>query len=122
MKDSQKNGLWGEIFAARYLREKGYEVVSANYRSRFGEIDIIAQDDAYLCFVEVKTRGADAIAAPGESVDAAKQKRISLTAAQFLTQNPTARQPRFDVLEVYLDAQSRNVKIRLLQNAFDSTI
>lgn len=46
-----KSGVWGEIFAARYLRDNGYRIITANFRSRLGEIDIIAQKGNYMCFV-----------------------------------------------------------------------
>ena len=49
-------GKLGELAAGRYLRENGYEIITANYRCRLGEIDIIAKQNKYICFVEVKTR------------------------------------------------------------------
>ena len=63
-------GAAGELFAARYLREHGYQIVAANYRCRLGEVDMIAQDGAYIAFVEVKTRREDALYAPRAAVTA----------------------------------------------------
>lgn len=96
-------GAAGEVLAARFLRDRGYEILAANYRCRFGEIDIIAADDEYIIFVEVKTRGEGALYAPREAVTAAKQQRIRKTAMMYLKQYPTDRQPRFDVIEVTAD-------------------
>ncbi len=93
-------GAAGEVLAARYLRDQGYELLGANYRTRFGEIDIIASDGAYIVFVEVKTRAQNSYYAPREAVTAAKQRRIIKTALLFLSQHPTKLQPRFDVIEI----------------------
>lgn len=57
-------GAAGEVLAARFLRSKGYTILVSNYRTRFGEIDIIAVDAQYIAFVEVKTRSEDAYYAP----------------------------------------------------------
>lgn len=93
-------GAAGEVLAARFLRDKGYRILAANVRSRFGEIDIIAADERYIVFVEVKTRGEDALYAPREAVTFQKQRRIAATAALWLQQHPSPLQPRFDVIEV----------------------
>ncbi len=93
-------GAVGETIAARFLREKKFTILAANYRCRFGEVDIIAADRSYIAFVEVKTRRADALYSPREAVTAAKQRRIMQTAALYLGNNPTSLQPRFDVIEV----------------------
>ena len=69
-------GAAGEILAARYLIEKGYRLLATNYRSRFGEVDIVAENERFLVFVEVKTRGENAYFEPREAVTAAKQQKI----------------------------------------------
>ena len=93
-------GAAGEVLAARFLREKGYEIRAGTYTSRFGEIDLIAVKATYLVFVEVKTRSEDGLYAPAEAVTAAKQQRIIKTAMLYLQQHPCALQPRFDVVEI----------------------
>ncbi len=93
-------GAVGEVLAARFLRDKGFEILAANFRCRHGEIDIIAADRAYIAFVEVKTRQSDSIYAPREAVTVQKQRRLIRTAGFYLSQHPTALQPRFDVIEV----------------------
>lgn len=93
-------GAAGEVLAARFLRDKGYMVVSSNFRCRQGEIDIIATRGDYIVFVEVKTRQENAMYAPREAVTAAKQRRLLQTAAIYLSRFPADLQPRFDVVEV----------------------
>ena len=71
-----KTGMWGEIFATRYLRDRGYEILSTNYVCRFGEIDIIAMKDGVMSFVEVKTRQSLKFWHPREAVNYYKQQKI----------------------------------------------
>ena len=94
-------GAWGEALAAEYLQKKRYKIVATNYRTRFGEIDLIAENRRYLVFVEVKLRKSDAFANAFEYVDKRKQERLRTTAEIYLSQNETTLQPRFDVVEIY---------------------
>ena len=93
-------GAAGEVLAARFLREKGYNLIAGNYRTRLGEIDIIAKDGDYIVFVEVKTRSEQALYAPREAVTFQKQQKIIRSAALYMERFPTSLQPRFDVIEV----------------------
>lgn len=110
-------GVIGERKAANFLIKKGYMIVDTNYRSRFGEIDIIAKNKKVLVFVEVKTRSTSSIARPKEFVDYSKQQKIIATAQLYLQSEKTSLQPRFDVIEVYCD---NNIikSIKHLENAF----
>lgn len=94
-------GAWGEALAAEYLRKKRYQVEAVNYRSRFGEIDLIVRNKKFLVFVEVKLRKSGSFASAREYVDRYKQDRLRITASMYLSQNPTELQPRFDVVEIY---------------------
>ncbi len=94
-------GAWGESLAADYLAKKRYKLVAANYRCRFGEIDLIVQNRTHLVFVEVKLRKNANFAKARDYVDRNKQDRIRITASLYLSQNPTKLQPRFDVIEIY---------------------
>ena len=94
-------GAWGELQAAAYLQKKHYKIITANYRCRYGEIDLIAANRKYLVFVEVKLRKNDRFANAYEFVDRNKQERLRTTAELYLSQYPTKLQPRFDVIEVY---------------------
>jgi len=122
--DLHKNqsGLWGETFAARYLRDQGCTIIAANVSNRYGEVDIIACDDEYIFFAEVKTRGENAIATPAESVSYQKQRKICGVAAAFLQKYKYDLQPRFDVIEVFFDENSKLKTINHIKNAFDSTL
>ncbi len=113
-------GRWGESLVAEELRRRGCRVVAAGYRTRFGEIDLIAEDGPYLLFVEVKLRKSDRFAPGRAFVDWGKQERIRTTAELYLVQNPTERQPRFDVAEVYAPLGTATAKPRIvyLENAF----
>ena len=115
-------GAAGEVIAARFLREKGYEIVGVNVRTRFGEIDMIAQKDSYLVFVEVKTRGEEALYEPREAVTNAKQSKILKTAAMYLRAHPTELQPRFDVIEVFAGVGDPLTPkaVDHIENAFES--
>ena len=94
-------GIWGEQRAADSLRQKGYEILETGYRSRYGEIDIIAADSQFVIFVEVKTRKDDRFSEAREAIDRRKIERIRQTAALWLSQHMIELQPRFDVIEIY---------------------
>ena len=113
-------GRWGEGQAAEYLRRKGYKVVDAGWRCRFGEVDLIVEKGGFLVFVEVKLRKDDRFAQAREFVDGHKQQRLLLSAQLYLSQNPTGLQPRFDVVEIYAPEGmgTQNPRIVHLEDAF----
>lgn len=114
-------GPWGEAQAADYLRRKGYTLVAANYRCRFGEIDLIVRNRRYLVFVEVKLRKSAEFAQAREFVDFRKQQRIRATASMYLSLYPTSLQPRFDVIEIYAPQgmETKKLTINHLEDAFE---
>ena len=114
-------GPWGEGQAADYLRRKGYTLVAANYRCRFGEIDLIVRNRRYLVFVEVKLRKSAGFAQAREFVDFRKQQRIRATASMYLSRYPTSLQPRFDVIEIYAPQgmETKKLTINHLEDAFE---
>ena len=113
-------GAWGERIAAAFLRRKGYKILDTGYRSRFGEIDIIASYKGFLIFAEVKLRKSDGFAQALEFVDSRKQSRLITTASFYLAETPTELQPRFDVIEVYAPqgVQTKHPQINHLEDAF----
>ena len=113
-------GRYGEALAAEYLRKKGCRILAMNYRTRLGELDVIAQDGRYLAFVEVKLRRSGAFAPARAFVTAEKQRRLRLTAEYYLLSHPTDLQPRFDVAEVYAPEglATRAPEIHYYPNAF----
>ncbi len=115
-----KAGIWGEVFAARYLRDNGFNIITSNYYTRMGEIDLIAREGSYLCFIEVKTRNENSVLRPFEAVDESKISRITLTAKSFIAMSKYDLQPRFDVVEVFLNDSFALVNINYIRNAFES--
>lgn len=113
-----KSGVWGEIYAARYLRDRGYGILCSNYSCRFGEIDIIASKNNTICFVEVKSRNKLTEIRPMEAVDEGKQKRLNLTAQNFIAYTKLKGEIRFDVCEVYLNDNDTLDRINYIKNAF----
>ena len=112
--NKRTEGTRGEILAREYLRQQGYRILAANFRCRYAEIDIVAQEGKYLVFAEVKQRSTPARGMGYEAVDGRKQKRICMAARFYLRRfhiSP-AMPVRFDVVSV---DQGR---IRLIRNAF----
>ena len=111
----------GEFLTVSLLEEKGYEIVERNFKCRFGEIDIIASDRHYVVFVEVKLRASDRFVRAGAYVTPAKQARIRTAASLWLAEHDTPLQPRFDVIEIYGDADTprRQRRINQIENAFE---
>lgn len=119
-RDSRLLGRWGEDRAADYLCRKGYRILAANWKCRFGEIDLVAEDGTYLCFVEVKLRKNAAYGPAAAFVDCRKQDKLRTAATLYLSRRPTDLQPRFDVIEVYAPQGVETEKPELfhLENAF----
>ena len=113
-------GRWGEALAADWLRKQGCRVLEANWRCRFGELDLIVQDGAYLCFVEVKLRKNSQFGRAGEFVDRRKQEKLRTAAELYLSLNPSVLQPRFDVIEINAPQgmDTRNPIVHRVINAF----
>ena len=114
-------GAWGEALAAEYLRKKRYQILEANFRTRIGEIDLIASNRQYLVFVEVKLRKNADFAMAREFVDHRKQGKIRSTAQLYLAYHPTRLQPRFDVIEIYAPEgmETKSPVINHLEDAFE---
>ena len=114
-------GSWGEALAAEYMRKKRYRILDRGYRSRFGEIDLIAANKQFLVFVEVKLRKTAQFAQAREFVDFRKQNRLRTTAEIYLSEHPTDLQPRFDVIEIYAPdgVETQKPVINHLEDAFE---
>ncbi len=115
-----KTGLRGEQLAARYLREKKYKILAANYSTKLGETDIIAltKDGQTLCFVEVKTRKPGQMLSPAEAVDANKEARLRTNAAAYVKREKSdSLNIRFDIIEVILH-DLFTADINHIENAF----
>ncbi len=117
--DKRELGNKGEAFAAEYYKKLGFAVTARNYSCRGGEIDIIAENEEYIVFVEVKTRSENSLYEPSEAVDFRKQKRLTIAATRYLTESESEKQPQFDVFEVYIK-DGRIFKVRRIENAFEA--
>ncbi|MDD5712038.1 MAG: YraN family protein [Smithellaceae bacterium] len=115
-----ETGKKGEDTAVRFLKKKGFRIVTRNYRCVFGEVDIIAWDGQCLVFVEVKSRRGDEFGAPQLAVGADKQKKLSHVALNYLSENGLRDiDARFDVLAIVM-AQNGPL-IEHIENAFEVT-
>jgi len=118
--DAASLGAAGEERAALHLAAEGWTILARNYRSRFGEIDIVASKEEEVALVEVKTWRALSRGDLEYAVDRRKQGRVALTARRYLADNPSlaGRRMRFDV--VFLGGDEAGV--RHIEHAFDGGI
>ena len=95
-------GVFGEEQAAKYLKKRKYKIVTRNFKTIFGEVDIVARNKKEIVFVEVKTRSSKSFATPAEFVDNEKISRITRVAEFFIKHYKCHLSPRIDVIEVYI--------------------
>ncbi len=114
MSDKRITGQEGEDLAAKALRKEGYRIIDTNYRSVFGEIDIIAEEDDCLVFVEVKRRKSRSFGISFDAIDDRKKRHIIRSAQLYLKVNryKADRRIRFDVVGIDGD------EIRIIKHAF----
>ena len=99
--------LFRSNIACNFLKKKGFKIIARNHREAHKEIDIIATNREFIAFVEVKTRSVDddlynAYGPPASAVNSSKRANLIEGARAYLRSNPTDKQPRMDVIEVYL--------------------
>ena len=110
-------GKQGEELACRELRRRGYAILARGYRTRHGEIDIVAMDDGVLVFVEVKARSDRRFGGPLAAITGLKQRKLTRMALDYLARSRTAGVPcRFDVVAVDLGEGQPHVEV--VTNAF----
>ena len=113
--DKRSKGNIGEDLAVRYLKSQGYKILDRNFHCRVGEIDIIAQENQTLVFVEVKTRWSKKFGEPQEAVTPWKLKSIIKTGQYFKLLHPKLSEDlRIDV--VAIDLESKFPKVELIKN------
>ena len=116
--DRQSLGKLGEDLACAELSRRGYELLDRRYRTRFGEIDIVARHQGAIVFIEVKARASAAFGDGAAAVTGFKQYRIGQMAVDFLSRRQLTDQPcRFDVVAVSFDRGRPRVDV--YENAFD---
>jgi putative endonuclease len=105
--------------AAEELTRLGLRILARNYACRRGEVDLVADEDGCLCFVEVRSRRAGSTVSPAESVNRPKQRRVVAAAKHYLARLGEARPVRFDVASVFL-SEREAPRVELIRNAFDA--
>lgn len=113
-----QKGKNGEGAAVRLLQQYGYRIRNQNWRYKNLEVDIIAEDEGILVFVEVKTRTGYAYGMPYEFVDATKQARLVRAANQYIAFNRYGGEIRFDVVSILYSEKDNTYDIRLIKDAF----
>ena len=107
------------------MKSQGFIILRQNYHSKFGEIDIVAENREYLLFIEVKTRKKNSPIPPAMAVNTSKQRKIVLTAFDFISKSRIDTNYRFDVAEVeYLVDENGEMKFSLnyIKDAFSTEV
>ncbi|ORU91508.1 MAG: hypothetical protein A6F70_00035 [Cycloclasticus sp. symbiont of Bathymodiolus heckerae] len=110
-------GQQGEDLALQFLQQKSLTLISRNYRSRYGEIDLIMEDKEHIVFVEVRFRSSENFGGALFSVDQRKQAKLIKCAHQYIANEPTHLGFRFDVIAI--SPASSQHEIQWITNAFD---
>ncbi len=120
MIDNKELGKIGEDITADFLKKHGYIIFKRNYHSIYGELDIVAEKDDLIVFVEVKTRFENALVSPAQAVNFEKQRRIRMTGKVFLSKTLDDYRCRFDVSEITVRVENGQYKysINYIKNAF----
>jgi len=117
---SKELGRRGEEIAVNFLKNQGYKIIERNYRCRRGEIDIIAQDNEEVVFIEVKTRWSLRYGLPEEAVSFYKRKHIIKVGLIYLQQHRFEEvNSRFDVVSILMEGEKVK-EVKLIKNAFKS--
>ena len=117
---NQELGQIGEELAVRELEDRGYAILARRYRTRHGEIDIVARDGDTIVFVEVKARATGELGTAAEAVADWKQRRLASMAMEYLARQRVAECPcRFDVVAIDAAAGPAPI-VAVLPNAFDA--
>ncbi len=120
MSESHSLGKNGERLAIKYLRQNGYRVLEKNWATGRKEIDIIAEDDEFIIFIEVKTRMADFQLHPRDAVSVPKQRNIIYAAQTYIQRNEIDKEARFDIITVVVDGAKH--ELEHIRDAFYPTL
>lgn len=112
----QSTGRWGEDQAVDFLEARGVQIISRNYRTTYGEIDIIGKMEGCLIFFEVKTRTTQDFGYPEESINSRKRRHLIQTAEAYTMQNPSDNEWRIDVIAIRR-ISGKSPEIMWFQNA-----
>ena len=115
-------GALGEEAAVKALKKRGYKIIERNYRTKVGEIDIIATDGEYTCFVEVRLRKNNDYGSPADTIDERKRRHIINTASIYAASKNIYDTPmRFDAVLINAEASGgklKNIRTEIIKNAF----
>lgn len=118
-------GKLGEDMVANFLKKQGCLIVRRNYHSKYGEIDIVAEKGEYIFFIEVKTREQESPITPVGAVSRSKQKKIVLTAKDYLAKLRVNVNYRFDIAEVVYSIDENgqfHASLNYIRNAFNEEV
>jgi len=119
-RENRRTGLYGEEAAIKFLRKNGYKILRTNFRTPFGEIDVIARSNGVMVFVEVKTRLSPSLGPPYLSVTKAKERHIIKNALCYLKRRGLVYSNwRIDVVSVKLNPSYKVEHIELIENAVE---
>ncbi len=118
--ERKKLGSHGEDLAVEFLKRRGYRILHRNFKLKFGEIDIVAQEGDTVCFIEVRTKTTDCVGTPFESITLFKQRKLSKLALAYLKNQYKSVEvrARFDVVAVVSEV-GKEETVEIIQNAFD---
>ena len=119
MNIKNKIGVFGQKLAVGFLQKRGFKILNENYHARVGEIDIIAEKEGQLVFIEVKTRLSDKFGLPEEAVDDRKKARMYETALQYMGKMQINHDNfRLDCIAIMIDKENKKAIIRQHKNIF----
>ena len=129
-RDKREIGRMGEDIAVLYLQRKGFKVIERNFRKPWGEIDIVAEKDGEVRFVEVKAVSRDTLPnvtremdyRPEEMVQPSKLRKLARTANLYMEQKRDKREFQIDVVGVILHERSRTARCRLFEQALEDNL
>ena len=118
--ERKKLGSHGEDLAVEFLKRQGYRILQRNFKLKFGEIDIVAQEGDTVCFIEVRTKTGDELGTPFESITPFKQRKLSRLALAYLKNQYKSVEvrARFDVVAVFSE-DGKEEKVEIIKNAFE---
>jgi len=118
MIDRGDTGKQGELLACNHLKKKGYRILETNYRTRSGEIDIVARQKDTLVFVEVRAKKSNSFGTPEESITAKKAQHLRSSAYRYLYAHPKVTGPwRIDFIAVEINDKGKATRIEIFENA-----
>lgn len=117
LKAMKQLGSKGEDLAAKFLKDRGFKILSKNFKTPIGEVDIIAEHRKTIVFVEVKTRTNTAFGKPFEAVNLRKREKLKKLALFYIKHHRSDMPVRFDVLSIEMDGE--NGRIEHIEDAFE---